>query len=633
MEFYLPNIAFYLMALLMSSLLLYVIGRTIACLFPEWRDEKNAYQTVFNSFLIGYTTVLPIFAIIWSGGNSLFWLLIILWLLYLLWWRKPRKAEWVIDWRAEMKALAVAVAILTGCFAMLYYFCFLRSEGQIFSDQIFSSNVTQSILTYHNEAYFRTDMTLAQPYHWGDSWTTALWAFVFGAQPIYILFGITYPFLLAMCIFGVAAIAKGRPNNLPLILCVLLGILYFFYWNISSLLTPWHGGGSSISGLKNYLMVVFAVWGASYVLKSRYEQAFMVMLMLVVFYSPLAAGFLTLVCLLSFFIEETPKSFIRTIFNPYVIGAVIIALYYGLFYMLQPEVYLGLEGSVIESFSFEKWAGFVVKRVCRPIAGITPTAILLGLYLFKTDKQRLRKYTIMYACVIASCLVACMVGGVAKIYSVDGWQVTSNYNGTISQLFVNISWIYLIAELAQNYRKVFIGLVVVAGIVYPTQFFCTGAQSAMFPIAPMRDGEKAAYEDLKTIFDTSGVIEMGYFRNYTLPDNYNTAKTRYDLYFPMDRMVHILPNGYHPYCLSAYDLPEGIEKVRNDMDRCELWQYGVRMRQQQGICTEEQIISAFVEEKNINYIITESGALLPDYLNERFRQVYEWDGNVMYYKE
>lgn len=35
MEFYLPNIAFYLMALLVSSVVLFAIGRTIVCLLPE----------------------------------------------------------------------------------------------------------------------------------------------------------------------------------------------------------------------------------------------------------------------------------------------------------------------------------------------------------------------------------------------------------------------------------------------------------------------------------------------------------------------------------------------------------------------------------------------------------------------
>lgn len=632
MEFYLPNIAFYVMALLVSSLLLYVVGRTIACLLPEWRDDQNAFQTTFNSYMLGYVSILPLYAIIWNKGNSVFWVVVLLWLIYILWWRKPRKAEWIIAWKTELKALALSTCLLLGCFAFLYYFCFVRSEGQMFSDQIYFSNLAQSIIDNHNESLFRTSISYAQMYHWGDSVTTALWTLVFQAKPIYILYCVTYTFLLAMCIFGLVAIAKGMSKSLPIILCLVLGILYFFYWNLSSLLTPWHGG-TSISGLKGYLMIVFSIWGATFVLKGQYSQGFFAALMLVAFYTPLAAGIMTLVCLLSLFMLDRPKLTIRELFNPYVLGSIIITLCFGIIYLLQPDVFT-METFQSNPYHSNMWVmGFIVKRICRPIAAITPIAIVVGSYMYLRKKEALKKYAAFYLCILTSCLIACVVGGFAVQRHIDGGQIATNYYGTISSLFIFVSLIYILSELASKYRYAVYTIIVVISIAYPSYFFYNGAKSSMFPVSSLGSEEREAYLSLQSIFEEHPAKEFGYFRNYTLPENHNTAKTEYDLYFPMDRMVHLLPNGYCPYCLSVYDLPDDINPIWNNMEKSELWQFGEKWKEQYATVGQDEMISSFIEDKNINYIIVEKGASLPQYLSSSFKQVIEWDCNKVYYKE
>lgn len=630
MEFYLPNIAQYASILVASALILFLVGRAIVCLLPEWNDKDNAYQTILNSFLLGYISVLPLFAIIWSRANTLFWLVVILWLFYLLWWRKPQKEDISIDWRNEGRALGITLLLLLGGFAMLYYFCFVRSEGQIFSDQIYFSNLSQSILSYHNESLFRADISHAQPYHWGDQWTTALWAWLFQAKPVYVLLCVTYPFLLSMCILGVMAITKGIQRSTPLALCLIIGILYFFQWNITSKLTPWWCGGS-IAGLKNYLMIVFSVWSASYIIKGKYSQGFFALLMLVVYYSPLAAGVLTLVCLLSCFMPDSPKLTFRQLFNPYVIGSVIVAISYGLFYILQPDIFT--EGAFVQPAAHSsKWViGFIFKRICRPIAGMTPIALVLGYYLYKIDKERLKKYASLYLCILASCFVACVVAGYALLYEIDAGQIATNYYETISHLFVYVSIVYLLLELSKYYRKTAYALLVVAGIAYPTYFFYKGAMSKMFPLAPMEMTEKEAYLSMEKIFEANPVHQMGYFRDYTLPENRNSPKTQYDLFFPMDRLVHILPKDYHPYCLSVYDMPEDMDTRWVDVTESELWQYGAKVRAEQPDFSNDMIITEFITQTDINYIIVEKGAQLPEYLTSHFQPVYEWDTNILYY--
>lgn len=630
MEFYLPIVAQYASILIASSLVLFLIGRSIIFLLPEWRDKNNAYQTVLNSFLLGYTVVIPLFAIIWSRANTIFWLAVVLWLFYLLWWRQPQKPHVAIDWRSEGHTLGLSLLLLLSGFALLYYFCFVRSEGQIFSDQIYASNLAHSILSYHNEAYYRTAESIAQTYHWGDSWTTALWSFVFGAKPIYVLYGVTYPFLLAMCILGVMAIAKGMPNALPVVLCLIFGVLYFFQYNITSKLTPW-GCGGNISGLKDYLMIVFSVWGASYIIKGMYAPGFFALLMLVVYYSPLAAGVLTLVCLLSCFMPDRPKLSFRQLFNPFVIGAIVLTLCYGLFYALQPDIFT--EGAFTRHANHSNmWIlGFIVKRICRPIAGMTPIALVLGLYLYKTNIIIWHKYVVIYICILASCFIACVVGGCATKFEINAGQIATNFYSTFSHLFVFLSLIYLLSELARKYKVVVYILIVVMGIAYPARFFCTGAKSSMFPIEPMSQSEKAAYITLQQIFETRQVHQMGYLRNYTLPENRNNPKTEYDLYFPMDRLVHILPNGYHPYCLSAYDMTEDMNPKWVDMSECELWQYGAKRQIAQPDISNEVIISEFITLTDINYIFVETGARLPEFLQERFNLIFDYEGNKLYY--
>ena len=629
MEFYLPNITLYASILIASSLILFFIGRAIIFLLPEWRDSNNAYQTVFNSYLLGYTAILPLFTIIWNRANSMFWLIVLLWLLYIVWWRKPQRANLTIDWRSEGRALLISVLLLFGGFALLYYFCFVRSEGQIFTDQIYYSNLSQTVLSYHNEAYSRTGESIAQIYHWGDSLTTALWAFVFKAKPLYVLLCVTYPFLLAMCILGVMTIVKRFDNSLPIILSLLAGILYFFQWNLTSLVTPW-GCGGNISGLKEYLMIVFVVWGASYIIQGKYAQGFFAALMLVAYYTPLAPGILTLVCLLSYFMPDRPKLSFRELFNPYAMGAILITLFFCAFYALQPELFT--EGAFNQHAEHTyKWIlGFIIKRVCRPIAYITPVALVLGLYLYNADKVHLRKYIMLYICVVSSCFVSCIVAGAATKVEIDAGQIASNFYDTISHLFVYTSLTFLLLEVARKYRKIVYAIVVVATVAYPVHFFGTGAKSAMFPINPMTQSEEEAYLSMQQIFEFRPAKEIGYFRNYTLPENHNTAKTAFDLFFPMDRLVHVLPI-YHPYCLSAYDMPEDMDPKWVDIMETELWQYGYKQKQHNPVISEEEIISEFITQVGINYIIVEKGARLPNFLSSRFLPVYEWDTNILYY--
>lgn len=580
--------------------------------------------------MLGYTVVLPVFAIIWSRGNTIFLAAVILWLIYLLWWRKPCKAERKIDWRSELKAFAVSISLLLGCCAFLYYFCFVRSEGQLFSDQIYASNLTQSILTYHNEAYFRTDVSIAQTYHWGDSWTTALWSWIFNAKPIYVLYCVTYPFLLSMCILGLISIAKDR--SLPVLCCVILGILFFFYWNLTSLITPWHGR-AYIFDLKGYLMLVFMIWSTLYIIDSKNTQSFFAALMLVSFYSPMSAGVLTIVCLLSYFMPDRPMLTLKELFNPYVVGAILIAVGFGLFYLFQPDIFT--EGAFTRHAEHSnRWVlAFIAKRIIRPVAAMTPIAIVTGGYIYKYRPENLKKYISLYLCILAACLVTCAVGGVASKIEVNAWQIAANFYNTTSCIFVFTSLIYLLSELVIRYRKIAYTIICVIAVTYPALFFRSGAKSVMFPVAPMSVGEKDAYASLQTIFVENPVREMGYMRNYALPENHNNPKTEYDLYFPMDRLVHILPKGYHPYCLSAFDMPDDIDPQWNDMAECELWQYGANQKEEQSECTTEQIIGSFISQKGINYIFVEKGATLPEFLMDKFEQVFEWDENVLYYAE
>jgi hypothetical protein len=155
----------------------------------------------------------------------------------------------------------------------------------------------------------------------------------------------------------------------------------------------------------------------------------------------------------------------------------------------------------------------------------------------------------------------------------------------------------------------------------------------MFPIEPLRPDEKETYLSLKSIFDENPAKELGYFRNYTLPENHNNPKTEYDLYFPMDRMVHILPKGYHPYCLSVYDIPSDIDPGWNNMAESELRQYGVKQIEENSEYPTSLIIDSFIDQRSINYIIVEKGAALPEFLADKFEKVFEWDDNVLYYAE
>lgn len=129
----------------------------------------------------------------------------------------------------------------------------------------------------------------------------------------------------------------------------------------------------------------------------------------------------------------------------------------------------------------------------------------------------------------------------------------------------------------------------------------------------------------------TGGYAIGYYRNYRLEENFNTHKSRIRMFYPMDKMPHLVDNGYYaPYCLSALDIPDDLEPRWNEKKESELFKYMEQMKKNGSYTDDVKTILSFIKNRDIRYIVVENGCELPYYLEDDVVTIY--DGSDKVYK-
>ena len=627
MDIFLPNILLYYAVAVGVLLSVYGVGRLFVQLCPEWNGENELSNTFF-SYMIGAILLIGTFALVWTRGNSIYLLLPITIVLY-LWWRKSDNSNKPqLNFKKEGIYFGVSIAIFTAIFVLFYYLLFVRSNGEVFFDLIYYADVTKDMVMYHHESVLRTEISIAQPYHWHEHWLTAMVASICNLNYLYVLLLIIYPFFLMLCICGFAAFASHF-KSIPVSLCFCLGLLGVVFWNISSLITPWHGE-AMINLPKSYIMTSVLLFGAMYYLQNRINQAFAAMMIICAVYSPLIPGLLTLVVLWScVYYAHQKKSLGQTVFNKYAIGAVVVAICILAFYGLQPKV---LETDLILRHG-DNWLKdvvmFIIKQTARPIAIMAPVFCLSYLIYFRKNRQYWTQYLWVSCSVLLSCVAAIVISAFVRQVQLDGGQIASNYYECICNIYVFGSITGLVAYLCSKINKTYIYITIpLLTILYSLHVVAHVNDNLNIVKGEISIEEQEQYRIIKDHISSHPVLATGYVRNYNVPENKNTHKSRHDLIFPMDKMVHVIPDGYYrPHCLSVFDLPEDLDPLWNDSQTSELYQFALK----QGTTEDNNLlIQDFVYAMGINYIVVEKEAELPASLINNSQLIAAFNGDRLY---
>ena len=627
MDIFLPNIFLYFIVALTMLLSLYGLGRLLVQICPEWKGE-NELSNVFTSYIIGTIMLIGTFALIWTRGNSIYLLLPITTFLY-LWWRKSDKQyDSQLDYKKECIYVGISVAVFIVFFALFYYLLFVRSNGEVFFDLIYYADSSRELIAYHHESILRANISISQPYHWHEHWLTAIVTYIFGLNYLYVLCLITYPFFLMLCIYGFSALSSHF-KSIPISLCFCLGLLGIVFWNISSLLTPWHG--EPIVNLpKSYIMTSSVLWGVMLLLQKRINQAFAALLFICAIYSPLIPGILTLIVLLSWsFYANSLESFIKIVFNKYTIGAIVVAVCILAFYALQPKV---VESKLILRQGVHWMTNalmFTIKRAARPVAIMLPVFILSYLIFFRRNRQYWWQYVQASGCVLLSCFVAIIVAALVRQIQLDGGQIATNFYECICGVYVFSSLIGIFAFLLNKFNKTYFYVLIPSLVLFYTLYVTLRIDDNLNIVKGVYSiKEQTQYRIIKNHMSSHPVQSMGYVRNYNVPENKNTHKSRHDLIYPMDKLVHVIPDGYYrPYCLSVFDLPEDLAPLWNDSQESALYQFALKHDTSKDTM---KLIKAFVQAKGINYIVVEKDAEIPRCLSDESKLVAEFDGDRLY---
>lgn len=627
MEIFLPNIFLYFLVAISVLLCTYGVGRLLVQLCPEWKGE-NELSNTFSSFMIGSIMLIGTFALIWTRGNSIYLLLPIIVLLY-LWWRKSDKPyNPQLDYKKESIYVGMSVVIFSAFFALFYYLLFVRSNGEVFFDLIYYADVTKDMVTYHHESILRTDVSIAQPYHWHEHWLTAVVTNTFSLNYLYVLCLITYPLFLMFCVLGFSALSSHF-KSIPISLCFCFGLLGVVFWNISSLLTPWHGE-AIINLPKSYIMSSGVLWGTTLFLQKRTNQAFAAWMLICAMYSPLIPGILTLIVLLSWaYYANKEELFIKALFNKYTIGAVIVAACILVFYTLQPKV---VESEIILKQG-DNWITnillFTVKRLVRPIAIMLPIFCLSYLVYFRKNRQYWREYVWVSVCVLLSSFVAIIVAALAKQIQLDGGQIATNFYDTICRAYVFSSLIGIVAYLFHIVNKTYLYISIPLFLVLFSMHVVMHVNDNLnITKGEISIEEQEQYRIIKDHISSHPVCAMGYVRNYNVLENKNSHKSRHDLVFPMVKLAHVIPDGYYrPYCLSVFDLPEDLDPLWNDSQESNLFQFARKYDASYGT---DKIIYEFVRVNGINYIVVEKNAELPACFLNDAQLIAAYNGDRLY---
>ena len=608
----------YGMFFLITLLLFFLVGLLFIRIIPSLRSDNDLFIRFLNLIMVGITIVIPVFAIIWSKGNSVMWLAILLWIFFFIKHCPSKEMSRNLKIKRALTLDYILILVVSCIIYFAFYAVFfIRGAGSFFFDFQFYGNAIVHMLDTHSESVnFLGIMPIPSMYHYGELWISAFIASIFSLKPIYVLILITYPLCAFLCVIGMASICKAimkTPNWVSLI--VGIGILFFIP-------LPSIGSyGALVDVPKKTIMALFVIWSVANYLNKNKLIALVSILMSVPFYSTIAPGIL-MFCF-CFEVYEQSKDGIRwkSIFNIYTMVTMLVAVLYVLFYSIQ----ITLPYSESHEFLYEgSWLLnsliFLLKRTARFVIEIIPICLILFLIRRKCEKEDLCLWMVVTICLFVSVIVSSAVGGVMKQVSRDGGQIFTNYMMATLNIFLYSAILYLIRILLNSHKNIQSLLLVIISICCTSYYMFARLDTQIYPLADKQYNERQ-YNILNEKIKEDNPIIGGFYLNgkryFSLPE--------------YDMMPNITKSGFFsPFDLSCLHVSDNVPKVLDDSHSRALYQFVQIQKKEETYVSDEQSITEFIELMQIKFLIVQNQDEIPEKYRECAHLLVQFPNSSIY---
>ena len=608
--------------------IIYLLGHTLLSFFRTKPDNNSV--SLFLKLFVGIISGVTLYALVKTHLCTIFLITLVIGGYFAFKTEKNSLKEIKQKlFNVEYKQFLCLIILLFGFYTLLYYQYYIPTNGGLFGDFHFYSNVAYMLNTTGVETT-NMDWTLSSspsPYHYFEVWFIALSSFIFSNTTLlsYYLFFVP---ILALIVFqgalSIACLVLDDKNRYTYLLCCILGLLFLIIQNVDIpfvdklFLRKYFGVGCWVYNMK--LSIVFILFQAIIIalIKKEYQIAFVLNLLFVPLYSPLAPAILSgLFLLLSYLALK--KQFISKHYWLYGATLAAIVIFYGLFYLLQKNN-IPSDGQNTFLITSELLPNvFKAIRVFVKLIFfcVLPAAVLFfmlfSLYKKKVDfKGLIDNSFICLSIYIAGALFILMLFiPVYLLFDHDAFQLLDNF---VAPVFVCVCfWVILkFVNVVINYKMLF-GLCI--AIFYVGLFFNNPSVALYMKIENSLeiDTDNEYFENISQKIKESPKYKFAYFRNY---ENKDLMEIKPFLFMPDNRIAHFT-SDYIPLCLSVFELPDDTDTRYGDKNNFAFYRFAKNKDNLTG-----KMLS-FIEENNIKFIIIEQNAVYPQEIIQKSDTVFE----------
>lgn len=629
---FLPNLINCLLLLFTAVFSTYALGRLILIGVPKLRNSATKTETIFNSLTLGFIALVSFYAIVWTKGNSIFLLLIFIVFFYILHPENNRRLVILNQNRfsfSELKVFLFILILFILSFFFLYFLYFVRGAGEIWTDYLFYSNVSNALLVSHVESGSPfIGAEAAHMYHFVELWFNSFWSSLFHENRLHVLLLVTYSYFLTLCLLGSYLIARLFVSGkyLP----VFLSVIFLLYKPIVAVFIPFVD--PVFSNPKVFALMVLLLFSCFQYLKRNYTLAFSILLLVVPFYSTMAPGILSGLFIMEVIRRYKENGFsIKTIINYNTLMCIAVFAFFVVFYYLQTKFHSRTDISqttVLYDHPIKRALLFTIKRTSRGLVLFLPIILVFGFLKFKTKEFSANEQYSLFIFALTGIFMSSIVGGFAANYILDGGQICTNFTDTVVDLVLFVCLVYLLSFI--EIKKTYPVVIFILGL-YLFLFTYKGLPLPYPEVLNGQQDEMEFYTKLKPELHLITNNGFAYFRNYEIPEHRNSQYDRLMTVLPLNKIAYIVSNGYYaPYCLSVFDIPNDTDPIFDERTKSDFWKYTQLKRKEQPLITLEDCTLLFIREKCIKYLIVESKAQLPKYLIGRSNMLGELKGDRIY---
>lgn len=594
---------------------------------------KSNLERYFLSQVFGLIAIVTIYALYKTSFNSVF--LIVPFLFLFLF--RFRRDFYKIKALSLAKIFGLQLFVGISLCLVAYYFFYVFMDGALFGDNQFYASIAYSL----NKTGIETtnfDWTLteksATPYHYTESWFTALWSKVFQLNTLKTYYLLYIPVFGSTIFIGAFTLAKRLLKSVKYVnfLSFIIALTFLLIQNVDfpffKVIQNYYHIGSWFHNIKFSVIYIELFVFVILLLNRNFFASYISLLLLVPLYSSISPAILSglFVALLYLFIQKQIK---KSNFVKLLVILLLIPVFYGLFYLLQPYKD---ESAALPNLDFMSVMFKTLKVFLKMVVfGFLPAFLLFTLYWFlkknsfSSDSLNIsQKYiSASFWGLFASLLVLFVVIPLYFYVNHDAFQLLGNFATPFFTLILFICYILFLNNVGP---KLILPSVVIVFVYFlillrqnPSVSFNMAKESYFEPTC-----DKDYFEYIKSEVDKQPRAQFAYFRNY---EGKHPMELKPFLFVPDNRIIHF-KNDYVPISLSINDMPDNVDlRYANKYDFA-FYNFTIENNPLQN----DSLYLKFIHNKNIRFIIVEKNAKLPDIL--RFKVTSEKsndiNGNVFY---